>query len=281
VKTFNAFAPQDLKAFEPTEKIGLLATVNPAGLPHVTMITALQAKTPTQLVWGQFTEGLSKHHVKENPRTAFLIMTLDRRLWRGKARYTHARREGEDYVLFNEKPMFRYNSYFGIHTVHYMDLVETTAGEPLPLGRIIPASLLTWLGKHGAGTGEREPILTPWGVSLFGRLDTLKFLSYLGADGFPIHIPLVQCQAAHSRRLVFSPLAYESELAAVPPGATVAVFGLSLQMENLLVRGTFAGYRRRPLVKLGTVELDFVYNSMPPNHGQIYPRTELRPVTQL
>jgi len=45
----------------------------------------------------------------------------------GKVRWTHEVRAGEDYELYNHKPMFRYNAYFGIHTVHYLDLVELAA----------------------------------------------------------------------------------------------------------------------------------------------------------
>jgi hypothetical protein len=75
--------------------------VNPEGLPHMTLITALQAKTPTHLIWCQFSEGKSKENVKGNPRTGFLTMTLDRRLWRGKAVWTHELRNGEDFDMFN------------------------------------------------------------------------------------------------------------------------------------------------------------------------------------
>jgi hypothetical protein len=59
---------EDMSAFEESAKIGLLATVNPQGLPHVSLITSIQAKSPDQLMFGQFSEGLSKTHVKSNPR---------------------------------------------------------------------------------------------------------------------------------------------------------------------------------------------------------------------
>ena len=39
----------------------------------------------------------------------------------------------------------------------------------------------------------------------------------------------------------------------------------------MLVRGTFRGFRRYRAVSLGTVDIEWVYNSMPPAHGQIYP----------
>ena len=47
-KKLTRFDENDLKYFEPEAKVGLIATVNPEGLPHITLITALQAKTPNE-----------------------------------------------------------------------------------------------------------------------------------------------------------------------------------------------------------------------------------------
>lgn len=276
MKKLTAFDQEAMQAFEPEAKVGLLATVNPDGLPHITLITALQAKTPQQLIWGQFTEGRSKAHVRANPKTAFLILTMDRKLWRGRAVWTHAVKEGPDYEMFNTKPMFRYNAYFGIHTVHYMDLVETSGREGLPLGAIVASSLLTALAKHQARTHLTDRILKPWAEGLFNGMATLKFIAHVGPDGFPVITPLLQCQAADSHRLAFVPLAYRSELARIPERAPVAVFGLSMQMEDCLVRGTYRKHDGR--IPLGMVDIDWVYNSMPPAPGQIYPEVALKPV---
>jgi len=278
VKIRKDFDEEDLKAFEPEAKVGLLATINPDGLPHLTLITAMQAKHTTQLMWGQFTEGLSKKYIKENPNTAFLIMTMDKHLWRGKARYTHSTGEGEDYEMFNNKPMFRYNAYFGIHTVHYMDLIETYGKESLPLPKIVMASLLTMAGKSGARTHIQERILKPWGEKLFNRLDSLKFIAYVSDDGFPRIIPLIQCQASDSRRLTFSSLAYKKELLALKKGLPVVVFGMTMDMEDILTRGIFLGFKNIRSINMGTIDIEWVYNSMPPTQGQIYPKVELKPV---
>jgi len=278
VKKLDRFESADMGAFEAEAKVGLLATVNPEGLPHISLIASMQAKDPTQLIWGQFSEGRSKVHVRQNPHVGFLIMTLDRNLWRGKALWTHGETEGEDYEMYNQKPMFRYNAYFGIHTVHFMDLVETYGKEGLPLSRIVMASLATKAAKDGAKSPEVEPILKPWAKGLFNRMDTLKFIGYVDEEGFPTIVPVIQCQAAGSRRLAFSPLAYGDELAAIKQGMQVAVFGMSMQMEDVLVRGTFLGYDRVRFQRLGVIELEWVYNSMPPTPGQIYPPVELKPV---
>jgi hypothetical protein len=277
-KTYTRFDAGDMKQFEPEAKVGLIATVNQEGLPHVTLITALQAKTPDKLIWGQFSEGMSKEHVKTNPKTGFAIMTMDKSLWRGKALYTHRARNGEDYEMFNLKPMFRYNAYFGIHTVHYMDLFETYGKESLPLARIALGSVLALIGRSAARHGKEKRILKPWAEDLFKRLDTIKFISIVEEGGFPVIIPLIGCQAADSTRLAFSPLAYNEELKAIRPGATVAVFGLTMEMEDVLVRGTFSGFERHRGITLGCVDINWVYNSMPPKPGQIYPGSELEPV---
>ena len=70
------FNQEDIKAFEPENKIGLLATVNEKNQAHITLITTLQAKNSKELIWGQFSEGFSKVNIKNNPKTAFLIMNL-------------------------------------------------------------------------------------------------------------------------------------------------------------------------------------------------------------
>ncbi len=274
----TCFDIRDMKAFEAEAKVGLISTVSPEGIPHITLITSTQAKTPTQVIWAQFSEGLSKQHVKKNPNTAFLILTMDKHIWRGKAVWTHEKKEGEDYEMFNSKPMFRYNAYFGIHTVHYMNLIETYGREDIPSRQIILASLITKFAKSSTKTKIRERILNPWGEGLFNRLNALKFISYIDEDGFPVIIPLIQCQASDSRRLAFSPIPYKDELNHIEKGKKVAVFGLSMDMEDILIRGAFLGFARFRSVLLGKIDIEWVYNSMPPKQGQIYPAQELSAV---
>jgi hypothetical protein len=268
-----------MSAFEESAKIGLVATVDPQGLPHVSLITSIQAKDPGQLMFGQFSEGLSKAHVKDNPRTAFLVMSGEKELWRGKARWIGEAKSGEDYEMYNRKPMFRYNSYFGIHTVHYLELVEFSGKQSLSAAGIAAGSLVTALARRLAATEQPETILKPWAENHLTRLGTLKFLSYIGEDGYPDIVPLVPCQAAGGGRLVFAPTVHRAALAAIPAGATLAVFALNLQMESVLIRGRFSGYRRYLGLKAGAIDIDWVYNSMPPMQGTIYPPQQALPRT--
>ncbi len=274
----NSFSESDMKAFAPSEKVGIIATVTPQGLPHMSLLTSVMASTPTQLTIGEFCQGRSKACMRQTGKVGFTILTLDKKLWRGKALWTHFKKEGREYEVYNQQPLFRYNTYFGINTVHYLDLTETTTGAPLPLASIIPAALLTKIAKSAAAKDHKERVLSFLGEALFNRLDSLSFLSFIGRDGFPVIIPVIQCQAADPSRLAFHPGAFSTELGGLEPGMTASVFGLTMQMEDVLVRGIFNGYQRYRGIKLGTLDIDWVYNSMPPNHGQIYPPAPLEAV---
>lgn len=276
--TRSAFSQEEIEAFAPSEKIGLISCINPEGKVHMALITSIMAASQTQMTLGQFCTGLSKWYIQENRKLGFLIMTLDRQMWRGRARWTHRRFDGPEYERYNEMPMFRYNTYFGINTVHYLDLVETGERESLPMGKIVPAAILTALGKGAAGSRQEERILKPFAEDLFNRLDSLKFISYLGPDGYPLIVPVIQCQAASSGRLAFSTLAYRDEIEKIAPGTEVAVFCASMRMQSVLIRGTYNGIQKQRMMAMGTIDIDWVYNSMPPNHEQIYPETELKAV---
>jgi len=274
----NRFSESDMKAFAPSEKVGIIATVTPEGLPHLSLLTSVMASTPTQLTIGEFCKGVSKDYLRQNRKTGFAILTLDKKLWRGKALWTHLKKEGPEYEVYNQQPMFRYNTYFGINTVHYLDLKETTEGAPLPLASIAASAILTRIAKGAATKSAGVKALSPFGKNLFDRLDSLKFLSFIDNDGFPTVIPVIQCQACDENRLAFYPGVFAEELMRLEAGKTMAILGLTMQMEDVLVRGVFQGYARRRGVRLGTLDIEWVYNSMPPNHGQIYPPLPLKAV---
>jgi len=274
------FSQADMQAFEPAMKIGLLATVNPDGLPHLTMISSLKAGSPGTVIWGQFTEGLSKLHVQQNPQIAFLIMTLDKQLWRGKARWTHTQQSGPEYDWYNNIPMFRYNAYFGIHTVHFMDLISHTGQQPLPMNTIIVAAIKTIIARRLSAKPGQEPVMNPWTRAIFDRLDNLKFLTYIREDGFPWIIPIIQAQSSGSDQIMISTGAFGDELALIPANSPVALLGLALTMEDVLLRGEYLGLQTCAGMRCARIKINWVYNPMPPVAGQIYPPTELKTITQ-
>lgn len=137
---------------------------------------------------------------------------------------------------------------------------------------------MTTLARCLGAAGPRKAILSPWAERLFSSVGTLKFIPYIGEDGYPAIIPVVPCQASGGGKLVFAPAAHRRELAALRAGATLAVFAVNLQMESVLVRGCFTGYGRYMGLKAGAIDIDWVYNSMPPMQGTIYPVEPVRAV---
>lgn len=276
----NQFSDQDIKDLSASMKVGILGTVTDEGLPHLTLISTLMASSPTEMVWGQFMEGVSKKYIRQNPKTGFMIMRLDKNFWRGRADFTHSATEGKDFDYFNNTPLFRYNSYFGVHIVHYMDLIGQDGKHPLPMNKIIPAAVLTMVAKFFTRKREKAVVMNGWTKAFFDKIDNLKFLGYVDAEGYPVIIPLIQAQTLDKEHILFSFGAFGDELDQIPAFTPVAVFGMALSMEDVLVRGTYLG-KKHPLgIKSGLVQLDYAYNPMPPVPTQIYPDIPIKAVTE-
>jgi len=272
------FDPSDIEAFHPAMKIGLLASVTDEGLPHITLFASLMASSPLQICLGKFVEGKSFDYFQNNPKIGWMIMSLHKELWRGKAMYTHNTKSGKEFDFYNNVPMFRYNAYFGIHTVYYFDLLDQSGKSDLPMNKIIFAAIKTMLSKVFFHKHNQTPVMNSWTCDLFNKIDNLKFLAYIDKDGYPTIIPVIQAQAADSETLLFATGAYTEELLAIPEGIPMAMFGMCLDMTDVLVRGRYLGMRQIGLSKCGILNVDYVYNPMPPVPGRVYPPTKLESV---
>jgi hypothetical protein len=274
----DRFDEADIAAFEPAEKVGLVATLNEEGEPHVSLLTTISALGAAGLTLGEFSRGLSKDFMQRRPRVGFLVMSLDRRLWRGRALWKRRAKEGPEYVKYNRQPMFRYNAYFGINTVHYFDLVGVEGPAPLPMGGIILATLAT-AAATAFGAGRARPregaaILPPSALGILDAMASLNFLSFVDDEGFPRIVPVLQARSAGASRVAFAPGPWGPELRAMRPGSRAALFSMNLGMESFLARGDYSGPIGGGL--LG-IDLDFLYDSAPPLHGQVYPPLPLVP----
>ena len=270
--------PADVEAFAPDAKVGLLATVTPEGTPHVTLITTLSGRVPDQLLWGQFCEGASKAHVRAEPRVGFLVMTLDRQVWTGRARWLDCAVLGDDLDGFNQRPMFRYNAYFGIHTAHRMRLESVQGPEPLSIPGMALGAIGANLALPLAFERGSPAALRPWAVSLLRGLQTLKFLCWIDDDGYPCLVPAVGSAPAGASRVVVAATGNRDALLALEPGRQVALFALNLQMESVLLRGRLGAFRGPWGLEQAPLDIEQVYNSMPPKQGLVWPPQPLEPV---
>lgn len=276
-KTKNEFNEYEIKKFDPCEKMALVATITPEGLPHISLLTTLQGIDGNHMAFGQFSTGASKDNLRSNPKAGWLIITLDKKMWSGKAFWTNSKTEGPEYELFNQKPMFRYNTYFGINTIHYLNLIETTLGENLPMFGIVKSLLKTKLAMRGIKRSKSNAeVLNSWAFNLINKTGTLTFLSYINKSGYPVIIPCLQCKATNSDTLVFSPSLYSDEYRDLANGQSTAVFSMNMKMESFLTRGTFQGFKKSRGIKYGSINVNYLYNTMIPKQGQIYPEVELR-----
>lgn len=276
---YKTFSDEEIEAFKPMLKIGLLATVTPEGLPHLTLLSTLKAAGEKVLTCGQFIGGKCFQFVRQNPKIGWIVMTLDKDIWRGRGTFTHAETIGEEFDWYNQVPMFRYNAYFGVHTVYYMDLIGHTGKAALPMTSVVLAAIKTMVCKAFFWK-KGEPVMNAWTKSLYDKLGNLKFLSYVTEDGFPTIIPVIQAQSAGGNHLIFSTGAFTDELKAIPKGVPMALFGMSLDMTDVLTRGTYQGMRMVGPHRAGVMDVDWVYNPMPPVPQQIYPRLPLESVQE-
>jgi hypothetical protein len=267
----------DIEAFAPSEKVGIVATVAENGGPHMTLLSSIMACGPAGLTIGEFSRGESKRNMAERPRVGFLVMGLDRRLWRGKAEWRRLAKDGPEYVAYNRQPMFRYNTYFGVNTVHYLDLVGIDGPSPLPLGSIAASSLATMAGAGPAAREGGEPVLPPFARGVIDALASLNFLSWVGDDGYPRIVPVIQARSAGSSRIVFTPGHWRGDISDIPEGARAGIFSMNLGMESFFAAGSLTRKAGRGLV---AIDLDYLYNSAPPCHGRVYPPARLEAFTE-
>lgn len=268
-KTFNESCIEMLKN---DSKIGILMTEDETGYPHLTFLSSIQARGSAGVTFGQFCVGLSKKFIKERPETAFLALDASYQFIRGRARFTHTETTGEVFDEYNNKPLFRYNTYFGFNTIYFMDLIEHTGLNRLAMPKIVLGAVLSRIKALFVSKSEKQA-MNRTAKSLFAQLDGLKFIGYFDKDGKPWIIPVIQAGPAGSDRVAFSSIPFGEEIRQIPAGAKVAVLAVNLKMQSVLVKGIYSGK--------GVVDIERVYNTMPPKMEYVYPRPEhLEPVTK-
>ncbi len=272
---FDKLTPEMTEEFAKSIKIGLVSTIDENNSPHITVLSTLMGKNDNEMMLGKFVEGLSKEFIQQRPNAGFLIMNPEKEFWRGTMRYTHESKEGEDYVLYNNQPLYRYNSYFGINTVYYFTLEEISDKYVLPMRQIIMNAIKVLLKKKHYKNKTEHQVMKPWAVKFTGKLDTLTFLSYIDKSQHPVIVPVIQAQSTGTSRILFKNEPYKEWLQPLVKGQKIAILAFSMSMETVLLKGKFSGFDDKGY---GYLDIKRVYNSMPPVHKYVYPEQELKPV---
>lgn len=269
-----------IKFTQPEMMLKLIATIDERGWPHLTIITSNQAFDRNEIVWGQFSRGNSKKNVQEvNPKQGIFYMTIEMpfKCMRVKAKFTHTKKEGKALQHFNKMELLRYMTYMNVYKVYYSDVIAVSPIKKLSILGLISGILKTLIAKGGIKTERKEEALNVIGYDLFTGVMNPKFLTYVDPqDGYPVIIPVIQLQAADHNRLVFSPSLFKEELNNIPEGTKVAVIALNMDLASQVAKGTFRGYQRSRLMKVGIIDIEECYNSAPPLPGKYYPELEVR-----
>ncbi len=265
-----------IKEFENEYKLALTSTKDDEGYPHLTLINTLSAKNESKLISGEFIIGLSKEFMQIRDKIGFIVVNFNKEWWTGTATWKEKKNTGEDYDKLNQIPMFRYNTYLGIHAVHYYDLNEITKQRKLDMSGIIANSLLNIMVKPFLKAKKETKALNQWSYDLLRGLATLKFLSFVDEDGFPRVYPIIQAQACDHGRISIPMHPYSKDLSALKDNCKIAIMGATMSMDSVLIKGVF----RKNRAGLGYMDIERVYNTMPPKHGYIYTGSEAKAVFQ-
>ena len=263
-RTFDRIHDDAIRMMDCDSKVGVLATEDEGGYPHLSFLSSIQAFGDSALTFGQFSAGLSKRFILDRPRVGFLVLSADKRYVSGNATYTHSANTGKEFDLYNNKPLFRYNSYMGFYRIFYLNLERISVIRPLPMGAIVLGALLSRAKALFVQKSENNA-LPRVGQALFSELDSLKFLCYYDKKGDAQILPVVQATSAGSDRIALAGIPFGKALRQIPDGAKASILCLNLKMESVLVKGIY---------HKGILDIERVYNSMPPKMEYVYPRSE-------
>lgn len=264
----------DATELENPYKIALIAMQDDEGDMHMCLTTSLMNKGEDKMVFGEFVNGLSKELVYRHPKVGFFIMSVAKNFWTGSMVMDHSATEGEDYIRYNDMQLFRYNTYCGVSVVHYARLNKISEKKPLNMAGVVANAVKVLAVKNAYAGDKSKQVLRPWAQNFLANLGNLMFIGYMGEDGFPKIVPIIQGQSASSSRIVFTKAPYSDMLTDLKDGARVAVYGLSLDMQGVLVKGNY----HQATKGTGFVDIDKVYNPLPPKAGYVYPELKQDPV---
>ena len=268
------FTEEEIKYFDNPYKVAIIATVDEDGDIHMFNASTLMNKGDDEMMFGEFVRGKSKKLIYKNPKTGFFIMSVDQHFWTGTMDFTHSVTEGEDYVYMNQYQLFRFNTYFGVCEVHYADLKNISEMQKLNLPAVIANAVKVMAMKPFHAGDKTKKMLRPWAEKFMSGLITLEFLGFMGEDGYPHIVPIIQAQAASSSRIFFTKAPYSKMMKGLKDGDRVGIYGFSLDMEATHVNGVF---HEGPL---GTcyVDIDKLYATAPPISGEIDYTKKYEPV---
>ncbi len=248
----------------------LIATIDENQYPHLSFITSNIAISPKKIKWGEFVRGKSKGNVVKRPKQGFLYMNINPpfKFLQAKAKFDHDSESGEDAEEFNQMKLFRYNTYMRVYRVFFNKLISARRLRKISILGLAKGALFNLFGV-GEKTGLPENRLNDVGNRLFSKPFYPKFISYLDpSDGYPVIFPIFQARAVEKKKIVIPFTDFKRDLQEMPERCKVSMFALDFEGLNQMLKGSFTKISEKKAV----VDIDIVYNSMPPIPGRLYPQ---------
>lgn len=265
IQTTSRLADEDIPKFRPELMVKLLATIDAQNHPNLVLIISLEAKDTGTIIFGEFIKGKSKQNLEFNPKCAAAFMTLANDFWMVKGNFTHWAYEGEDYAYFNEKPLFKNNSYTGIARVAYIDIKDVYPKRSIKLNRSLLRVLKGFSKNDSEATDEILPSMVE---KVYRGPSNLKYLAFIDSDGYPLIVPTMHLLPASHNRLIFTPADFKDDIALIPKGAFVTTYALYIEeLLNYQIKGTYQGIETFQDVEVGVIQIEEVYCTMPPKAG--------------
>lgn len=267
------FNEEAKEKFAVTGKIGLIATVDPSGMPHITFINTIDTKDDYILTFGEFIHGLSKQYMKSYKKIGFFVMNMEKEWWTGTAEYLRTEVTGEEFDKYNNQKLFRYNTYFGIGKVHYFALKDISDKTALSMGAVAGSAIYAKIAKNFAKKSPAGDVkIKGLTKKLSSKLGDLRFIAYIDGEGYPRILPVIQAALKDDRGRLVIPLSpYAEKLENLDSGVKTAVFLADLSLSTALLEGSFGGIKTFLGKKYAIFDTERVYNSLVPVPGYIYP----------
>lgn len=274
IEWFEKLSKEAVEFTYPEIMAKIIATIDKNGDPHLTMIASNKAVDSSTVKWGEFLKGSSKENVLRDPKQGILFMTAEMpfKFIQIKADYEYSSTEAVDAEDFNTTNLFRYNVYMRVYRTYYNKVKNATRIRDIPLMGIVRGIIRNLFGKAKHKTGRIDKRLPDFGMKLFNGPIFPKFIAYIDpSDGYPVIIPCFQARAIEHKTIIFPLTQFKEDLLKIPEDSKIAIFVMDFETETMLTKGTYKGIHN----SRGIMEIEQVYNSMPPKPGYIYPEKEI------
>lgn len=270
------FNEEDKKKLAVTGKVGLISSIDEDNYPRIAIISTIETKNNNELMWGEFCEGISKKNLLRNNKSAFFVINMEKECWHGLGEQTSVTNVGQDFDYMNNKPLFRYNTYFGIGKVHYMKLNCFSGKYNLDMKSIIKGVLKGKFVKPFVKKSENKDIkIFNLSYDLIKGVATLKFLSFVNKEGYPIILPVLQATIIDKCGRIIIPLDDNlKEMNNLKENTKIALYNANMELSSVLFQGVFKKVESKFKIKYAIIDIEKVYNSMVPICGYVNPEQD-------